>query len=598
MIQSLDGIKRTKYCGEFTKEDIGKEVTLMGWVDTRRDFGNLIFIDLRDTTGVMQVVFDKEKFEEDFSLVETLRNEFVILSVGNLVKREEDTVNEKLKTGLIEVRAKKLKILSLSKPLPFSINDDRVKDSARLQYRYLDLRREKLQKNLKLRNEVYKIVREYLDAKDFIEVETPMLGKSTPEGARDYLVPSRTFPNHFFALPQSPQLYKQLLMLSGVNRYFQIAKCFRDEDLRADRQPEFTQIDMEISFVDKEEQVMQLVEELIVRIFKQTKNIILKTPFVRMTYDEAMDKYGSDKPDTRFDLKLVNISDIALKCSLMPFQKCVEKGGSVRVLNGKDMLNKLTKTELEKLVTFVKEFGAKGLSYVTFENDEAKSPLIKYFKKEEFDEILTRANMQNNDVLFFVADEKDDTVLKSLGKLRLHLAERFKLIDNDSYAPLWVVDFPLFEYDEQEKRYVAKHHPFTAPKDEHISYIETAPEKVRAKAYDIVVNGYELGGGSIRIFEPSLQQKMFTALGFTKERIEKSFGFFVEAFEYGAPPHGGLAIGLDRLMMLLTKTDDIKDVIAFPKVQSAMDLLTKAPGVVTKEQLEELFLKLKPLEEE
>jgi aspartyl-tRNA synthetase len=439
----------------------------------------------------------------------------------------------------------------------------------------------------------------YLDKQDFIEVETPMLGKSTPEGARDYLVPSRTFPNHFFALPQSPQLYKQLLMLSGVNRYFQIAKCFRDEDLRADRQPEFTQIDLEMSFINKEEPVINLVENFITTLFEQTKELKLKTPFPRMTYHEAINSYGTDKPDIRFELKIKDISDLAKHSTLMPFKACVESGGSVRVLNGKNMFDKLTRSDLEKLVTFVKEFGAPGLSYVTFENNVPKSPLIKFFTKEQFDEILNRANIEENDVLFFIADKDNDIVLKSFGKLRLHLAERFGLIDKNEYAPVWVTDFPLFEFSEEEGRYVAKHHPFTSPKEEDLPFLETEPQKVRAKAYDLVMNGYELGGGSIRISNPDVQKRMFKALGFSEERIQNSFGFFVEAFEYGAPPHGGMALGLDRLVMLLTKTDDIKEVIAFPKIQSAMDPLTKAPGKVEQTQLDELFLSLvEPKEDE
>lgn len=592
MLDILDGLERTKFCGEFTTDDLDSEVVAHGWVANRRDFGDLVFVDLRDRTGKLQVVFDRSKFLDDYDKVDKLRNEFVISVCGKLVKREEDTIDPKSKTGYIEIRAVKMKVLAKSLPIPFQINeDDSPSDSVRLKYRYLDIRRDVVMQKLLLRNEICKIVRDFFDNNSFIEVETPILGKSTPEGARDYLVPSRVFPNKFFALPQSPQLYKQLLMISGIDRYYQIAKCFRDEDLRADRQPEFTQVDMEMSFVDKEEQVMQITEKLFVKIFKDTIGYDLGT-LPRITYDEAMSKYGSDKPDTRFGLELVDISDLAKDCTLVPFKNAVLQGGSVRVINGKGMFEKLSRTELEKLVTFVKGTGAPGMSYITFEEETPKSPLLKFFTKEQIDEIIKRTNATKGDVIFFVADAKNKIVLTALGKLRLHLAEKFDLIDKSKFNALWVVDFPEFEYSDEEERFVALHHPFTAPKDDCIKYLLTSPEKVYAKAYDIVINGYEVGGGSIRIHDPELQAKMFEALGMDDKKINELFGFFIEAFKYGAPPHGGLAFGLDRLVMLLSGSYDIKSVIAFPKIQTSADLVMEAPDFVTDKQIEEIHISL------
>lgn len=592
MLDILDGLERTKFCGEFTTDDLDSEVVAHGWVANRRDFGDLVFVDLRDRTGKLQVVFDRSKFLDDYDKVDKLRNEFVISVCGKLVKREEDTIDPKSKTGYIEIRAVKMKVLAKSLPIPFQINeDDSPSDSVRLKFRYLDIRRDVVMQKLLLRNEICKIVRDFFDKNSFIEVETPILGKSTPEGARDYLVPSRVFPNKFFALPQSPQLYKQLLMISGIDRYYQIAKCFRDEDLRADRQPEFTQVDMEMSFVDKEEQVMQITEKLFVKIFKDTIGYDLGT-LPRITYDEAMSKYGSDKPDTRFGLELVDISDLAKDCTLVPFKNAVLQGGSVRVINGKGMFEKLSRTELEKLVTFVKGTGAPGMSYITFEEETPKSPLLKFFTKEQIDEIIKRTNATKGDVIFFVADAKNKIVLTALGKLRLHLAEKFDLIDKSKFNALWVVDFPEFEYSDEEERFVALHHPFTAPKDDCIKYLLTSPEKVYAKAYDIVINGYEVGGGSIRIHDPELQAKMFEALGMDDKKINELFGFFIEAFKYGAPPHGGLAFGLDRLVMLLSGSSDIKSVIAFPKIQTSADLVMEAPDFVTDKQIEEIHISL------
>lgn len=598
MLDKLKGLERTKYCGEFTKEDLGKDVVAMGWVLARRDFGGLVFVELRDRTGRLQVVFDQSKFKDDYAKVDKLRLEYCICVTGKLTLRDEETIDPKSKTGYIEIRAEHIKVLSTSEPVPFQIADEETEtDALRLKYRYLDLRRERTSSPLYIRHKVTKIVRDYFDSHEFLEVETPILGKSTPEGARDYLVPSRVFAHKFFALPQSPQIYKQLLMISGVDRYYQIAKCFRDEDLRADRQPEFTQVDMEMSFVDSEEQVMGLIEKLIVKIFKEVKGYDFgKLP--RLTYADSMSRFGTDKPDTRFGLELVDISDIAKDCTLVPFKKAVEEGGSVRIICGKEMFEKLSRTELEKLVTLVKGCGAPGMSYITFEEETPKSPLLKFFTEEQMQEILKRADAKKGDVVFFVADKSDKTVLTSLGKLRLHLAEKFELIDKSRHDALWITDFPQFEYSEEEGRYVACHHPFTCPKDEDVEYLLTDPSKVRAKAYDLVVDGYELGGGSVRIHDQELQSKMFKALGFSDEKIKELFGFFIEAFKYGAPPHGGLAFGLDRLIMLLTDSTDIKSVIAFPKVQTSADLLVEAPDYVTEAQTDDVHICLKEIEKE
>ena len=598
MMDMLKGEFRTKYCGEFTEADLDKEVVAMGWVATRRDFGDLVFVDLRDRTGKLQVVFDKSKFKGDYDKVDKLRSEFVISVYGKLTKRDEDTIDLKSKTGYIEIRATEIKVLSTSLPVPFQIGDEETPtDALRLKHRYLHLRRESVASKLYVRHKACKMIRDFFDDLRFLEVETPFLGKSSPEVARDYLVPSRMFAGKFFALPQSPQLYKQLLMVSGVDRYYQIAKCFRDEDLRADRQPEFTQVDMEMSFVSEEEQVMQPIEELMVKLFKEIKGYDLgKLP--RITWEESMRRFGTDKPDTRFGLELIDISDLAKECTLVPFKKAATSGGSVRVICGKGMFEHLSRTELEKLVTFVKGCGAPGMSYITFEDDTPKSPLLKFFTEEQIAEIIRRTDAKKGDVIFFVADEKDKLVLTSLGKLRLHLAEMFDLIDKSRHDALWVVDFPQFEYSDEEGRFVACHHPFTCPKDEDVQYLFTDPARVRAKAYDLVVDGYELGGGSIRIHDQELQAKMFKALGFEEDRIQSLFGFFLEAFKYGAPPHGGLAFGLDRLIMLLCDTSDIKSVIAFPKVQTSADLMMEAPDIVTDIQMKDVHIELAPIEEE
>lgn len=593
MAEFLNGQERTKYCGQFSKEDIGKSVTALGWVAKKRDFGGLDFIDLRDRTGKVQIVFNSNNFK-DFEKLSNIKHEYVLVVEGVVALRSEETINTKIATGEVEIIAHNVKILSESDPLPFAIEDDiKVNEATRLKYRYLDLRRGNLQKSLMLRNEVTKLVRRYLDEQGFIEVETPFLGKSTPEGARDYLVPSRTFPGKFFALPQSPQLYKQLLMVAGFDRYYQIARCFRDEDLRADRQPEFTQIDIEASFVDKEEQIFTILEGLVKLVFEKSIGVSLPKNFKRLTYEEAMSRFGSDKPDTRFGLEITDVSDIVKHTTLSMFSECINTGGSVRVINGKNMFSGLARRDLDALTPFVKEFGAQGLSWMAITDEGVKSSLTKFFTEELLKELLEKLNATTGDVLFFISDSNNEIVLNALGKLRLHLAERFHLIDKTKYDVLWVTDFPLFEYSKEDNRYVAKHHPFTSPKDEDLEFLESDPKRVRAKAYDLVINGYEAGGGSIRIYNQEIQRRMFKALGFTDESIQEQFGFFVNAFKYGTPPHGGIALGLDRLIMLLSNTTDIRSVIAFPKIQTAMDLMTLAPAEVELKQLEDLSLQVK-----
>lgn len=589
MDELLGGLKRTNMCGQLGLSDVNKRVVVMGWVQRRRDLGGVIFIDLRDRTGVVQVVFN-EAFDADaFIKAQTLRNEYVIAVVGDVVRRSEDTVNPKIVTGQIEIRAYQLKILGRSDTPPFPIEEDiNVSEILRLKYRYLDLRRPDMQRNLMLRHKVAKITRDFLSDEGFLEIETPMLTKSTPEGARDYLVPSRVHAGSFYALPQSPQLFKQLLMIAGFDRYFQIARCFRDEDLRADRQPEFTQIDLEMSFVDVED-VMSLNERLIAKIFKESIGLDVKLPLKRLTYKEAMERYGSDKPDTRFGLELKDISDIVKTSQFKVFADAVARGGSVRGINVVDGADKFARRELDALVDFVKTFGAKGLAWITIGADELKSPITKFLSQEEIDGILSRMNAKTGDLLLFVAD-KDEVVFDALGQLRLELGRRLKLIDESRYDLLWVTEFPLLEYSQEEKRYVAKHHPFTSPMDEDIPLLDTEPWKARAKAYDMVLNGTELGGGSIRIHSTELQQKMFEVLGFSQEAAWDRFGFLLQAFKYGAPPHGGMAYGFDRLIMLLAGLDTIRDVMAFPKVQNASCPLTEAPAPVDDKQLKELHI--------
>ena len=590
-MESIKDFKRTKYCGEVSLEDVGKEVVLTGWVDTRRDLGGIIFVDLRDRTGIVQVVFDEKMGEELLDKADSLRSEYCIGIIGIVEKRPPETINPKIKTGEVEVRAKELRIFSKSETPPFPIEEGiNVNEAVRLKYRYLDLRRPDMQRNLMFRHKLYQVVRNFLSQNGFIEIETPMLTKSTPEGARDYLVPSRIFPGKFFALPQSPQLFKQLLMVAGFDRYFQIVKCFRDEDLRADRQPEFTQIDIEMSFVDVDD-VIEINERLLQTIFGEMLGIDLKLPLPRLTYKEAMERFGSDKPDTRFGMELVNLTDIAKNCEFKVFADAANKGGSVRAINAKGCAVKFSRREIDALVEYAKNFGAKGLAWIAVESDGLKSPIVKFLKEEEINEILKRLGAEVGDLLLFSAD-KDEVVFDVLGNVRLEIARKLNLLDKSKFNLLWVTEFPLFEYSEEEGRYVAKHHPFTSPMDEDIEFLETDPARVRSKAYDIVLNGTEIGGGSIRIHSTELQKRMFKALGFTEERAQDRFGFLLEAFKYGTPPHGGIAYGFDRLCMLLLGLDSIRDTIAFPKVKDSSCPLTDAPSEVEPKQLRELHIKV------
>lgn len=591
MAELMGDWKRTHMCGILNTGHIGEEVTLMGWTHKRRDLGGLIFIDLRDRTGVVQVVFDEQNCGDFFKKAETVRSEYVLAVKGIIVKRDPETVNPKIPTGEIEVSAKQLKILSASATPPFSIEDNtNVSELVRLKYRYLDLRRAEMQRNIILRHKIVKCVRDFLDSKGFYEIETPMLTRSTPEGARDYLVPSRIHPGRFYALPQSPQIFKQLLMLSGCDRYFQIARCFRDEDLRADRQPEFTQIDIEMSFVDVED-VLSINELLLAEVFKKTLDVDISLPLPRLTYREAMERYGSDKPDTRFGLELKDVSDIAAGCGFKVFANAVEQGGSVRGINAKGCALKFSRREIDSLVDFVKNYDAKGLAWIAVEEDGLKSPITKFFTQEQISSLLGRLQAETGDLLLFVAD-RNDVVFQALGQLRLELARRLGLINDKKYNLLWITEFPLLEYDDEEQRFVAVHHPFTSPMDEDIELLDTDPGKVRAKAYDAVLNGVELGSGSIRIHAAELQEKMFDVLGFSYEKAYERFGFLMEAFKYGTPPHGGFAYGLDRLVMLLLGRDSVRDVIAFPKMQNASDPLTDAPSEVEPKQLKELHIRV------
>lgn len=590
MGETIYGLKRTHRCSELGIENIGQKVTVMGWVHKRRDLGGVIFIHLRDRSGIIQVVFNSQWNMEIFKKAESIRNEFVLAVEGEVIKRSPETVNPNLSTGEIEVVAKELRILSNAETPPIYIEEDSdVNESTRLKYRYIDLRRPDMQRNLILRHRVAKIARDYYDDNGFLEIETPMLTKSTPEGARDYLVPSRVHPGKFFALPQSPQLFKQLLMVSGFDRYFQIVRCFRDEDLRADRQPEFTQIDIEMSFVNVDD-VLSVNEGFIKRVFKEALDIDLQTPFVRMPYKEAMDRFGSDKPDIRFGLELVNVSDLVENSGFKVFSDAVKNGGSVRAINAKGCGTKFSRREIDALVEFVKIYKAKGMAWIVVEQNELKSSITKFFSEDEMKKILERVQAEPGDLICFVAD-KNEVVYDSLGQLRLELARKLNLLNKNEYKFLWVTEFPLLEYDEEEKRWVAKHHPFTSPMDEDIEYLGSDPGKVRAKAYDIVLNGIEIGGGSIRIHDQELQTKMFSLLGFTHEQAWERFGFLLEAFKYGTPPHGGLAYGLDRLVMLMAGRDSIRDVIAFPKVQNASCPMTNAPDSVEDKQLKELHIK-------
>ena len=590
-------------CGTLRSSDVGKEVTVMGWTQRRRNLGSLIFVDLRDKTGLVQVVFDDTTDEKVFEKAQNIRSEYVLAVKGKVRERESKT--NKIATGEIEILADELKILSEADTTPFEILDDsNVNETLRLKYRYLDLRRPSLQKNLFLRNEITKAARRFFDENGFVEVETPMLGRSTPEGARDYLVPSRVHEGCFYALPQSPQLYKQLLMIAGFDRYYQITKCFRDEDLRANRQPEFTQIDVEMSFVEEVEDVMYPIEGLIKNIFKSAIGMDLGDGHFRtMTYRDAMENYGSDKPDTRFGLKIVNCSDLFANSEFKVFADAlkIEIGpirGSVRAINAKGLADKFSRKELDATVEYAKTLGAKGLCWMTWaKGGEIKSSFAKFVTPTDIENIKARMNFEEGDVLFFAAD-KDYVVFNTLGGIRLMIADKHGLIDKDVYDILWITEFPMFEWSEEENRYMAVHHPFTAPMNEDLELCETDPSKARAKAYDLVINGQESGGGSIRIHSRDIQKKMFNILGFSEEDIEKKFGFFVDAFNYGAPPHGGLAFGLDRLTMLLSKDDSIRDVIAFPKVQNASELMTQAPSDVEAKQLDELGIAVIRTEEE
>lgn len=572
---------------DFGIKDIGKTFTVQGWVNKRRDMGGVIFVDLRDRSGILQIVFNRGFLKSNFELAEDLRNEYCIEVTGELIKREEEMINPKIPTGEVELMVHDLKILGEADPVPFNIYEDKeINENIALKYRYLDLRRESLQKNIILRSKIASSVRNFLNSKDFLEIETPILCKSTPEGARDYIVPSRIYPGSFYALPQSPQIFKQLLMISGFEKYYQIAKCFRDEDLRSDRQPEFTQIDLEMSFAN-EEDVMELTEDMIKKVVKDVKNIDLDK-FPRITWQEAMDKYGSDKPDTRFELYLNDLTDILKDTKMNVFRSAIEKGGIAKCLIVKNNGDKYSRSDIEHMIDYVKIFGAKGMAWLKYDNDMFNGVIAKNLEDEKLKEIEEKFSITNNDLVLIVVDTPS-VVYASLGALRNKIASELNLIDKTKLNFLWVTDFPMFEYSAKEKRYKAMHHPFTMPKN--IEEIHN-PEKCLSASYDIVLNGYELGGGSVRIHNPKMQQEVFTALGLSEEEIKRKFGFFIEAFKYGAPPHAGLAIGLERFTMLLSGTDNIKDVIAFPKTQSVSDLMMEAPSEVEREQLEELKLRL------
>lgn len=591
MAESMKGLKRTCRCGEVTKANVGEKVTLMGWVQKNRNKGGLIFVDLRDRSGIMQIIFENGKCgEEVFAKAGKLRSEFVAAVTGT-VQLRSGAVNENLATGALEIVGEDLRILSESETPPFPIEENsKTKEELRLKYRSLDLRRPDLQRNLILRSKVAMLTRQFLANEGFLEIETPMLTKSTPEGARDYLVPSRVHPGSFYALPQSPQLFKQLLMCSGYDRYMQIARCFRDEDLRADRQPEFTQIDMELSFVDVED-VIDVNERLLAYLFHEVLGVEVSLPIQRMTWQEAMDRFGSDKPDLRFGMELVNVSDVVRDSEFAVFKNALEAGGSVRGINAKGQ-GSMPRKKIDKLVEFAKGYGAKGLAYIAIQEDgTCKSSFAKFMTEEQMKALVEAMDGQAGDLLLFAAD-KDKLVWNVLGALRLELAEQMDLIDKNEYRFVWITEFPLLEWSEEENRFTAMHHPFTMPMDEDIPLLDTDPGAVRAKAYDIVLNGSEIGGGSVRIHQNDIQEKMFEMLGFTKEQANSQFGFLLEAFKYGVPPHAGLAYGLDRLVMEMAKIDNIRDVIAFPKVKDASCLMTEAPSPVDPAQLEELGLEI------
>ena len=596
MAESMSGMKRTHRCAELSKAQVGQTVTVMGWVQKSRNKGGVVFVDLRDRSGILQIIFEENKCgTEIFEKAGKLRSEFVIAVTGQVCERA-GAVNKNLATGEIEVIAEQLRILSESETPPFHIEENsKTKEELRLKYRYLDLRRPDIQKNIMMRSRACAVIRNFLTEEGFLEIETPMLTKSTPEGARDYLVPSRVHQGSFYALPQSPQLFKQLLMVSGYDRYFQLARCFRDEDLRADRQPEFTQVDMELSFVDVDD-VIDVNERLLARLFKEIIGVDVPLPIQRMTWQEAMDRFGSDKPDTRFGMELNDVTDVVRDCEFAVFKNAIADGGSVRGINAKGQ-GTMPRKKIDALVAFVKDYGAKGLAYIAIQPDGSiKSSFAKFMKDEEMKALIAAMQGEPGDLLLFAAD-KNKIVYASLGALRLELADKMGLLDKNQYNFLWVTEFPLLEWSDEENRFQAMHHPFTMPMEEDLQYIDTDPGRVRAKAYDIVLNGTEIGGGSVRIHQDDIQEKMFEALGFTKERAHEQFGFLLDAFKYGVPPHAGLAYGLDRLIMLMAKVDSIRDVIAFPKVKDASCLLTNAPDTVDEKQLEELGIRVNEAEQ-
>ncbi len=589
-MESMGDLKRTHLCNDLGQENIGEEVTLMGWVLRRRDHGGVIFIDLRDRYGLTQIVFNPELNSDIHAKAHGLRSEWVLAIKGTVSQRPEGMVNPKLKTGAIEVMVDDLRILNKSKTPPFPLDEDvEINDNLRLKYRYIDMRRPQMAEAMVMRHKACQAMRSYLNEENFLEVETPMLTRSTPEGARDYLVPSRVNPGHFYALPQSPQLFKQLLMIAGMDRYYQIVRCFRDEDLRADRQPEFTQVDMELSFVN-EEDIYRIAEGMIGRLFKETKGLDLVSPFARMTYDEAMDRFGTDKPDTRFGFELTNLSDIVKNCGFKVFRTVVEQGGMIKSINAKGCAT-FSRKDLDDLTEYAGNFGAKGLAWVKMKEDgEWQSPIAKFFTDEERASMTAELKAETGDLLFFVAD-KPAVVHSALAELRLEIARRLGLMDDDTFNFLWVTDFPLLEYDHDEKRHTAVHHPFTAPFEEDMELLDTDPGKIRSRAYDLVLNGTEIGGGSIRIHQQDIQDKVFKALNISEEEAKDKFDFLLQALELGAPPHGGIAFGLDRLMMIITGRDSIRDVIAFPKTQKASCPMTEAPAPVARKQLTELSLR-------
>lgn len=590
-METMAGMHRSCGCGRVTEKDCGKELTLAGWVNTRRDHGGLIFIDLRDRSGIVQVVMSPQYGEDAFHKAEDVRSEYVLAIRGIVRERSPETVNPKMQTGKIEVVVSEMRILNKAKTPPFYVEDGiDVDETVRLKHRYIDLRRPEMQRNLIMRHKIVHEMRQFLDAHDFLEVETPILTKSTPEGARDYLVPSRVNPGKFYALPQSPQLFKQLLMVSGLERYFQIARCFRDEDLRADRQPEFTQLDIELSFEDQDF-ILDLMEHMMQRIFKNVLNVDIQIPFKRITWDDAMNLYGSDKPDLRFDMHFYDISDLLRDTGFKVFRNVLDNGGIVKAITVKGDAA-IPRRELDSLVDYVGNYGAKGLAWIGLNKDGSlKCQITKFLGEDKIREIGKFCEAENGDLILIIAD-KPKVVAQALGELRLEMARRMNLIDENEFCFRWVTDFPMFEYSEEDKRWVAEHHPFTAPRDEDVQYLLTDPSKVYAKAYDMVLNGVEAGGGSLRIYQEELQEKVFKAIGITHEEAQEKFGFLLDAFRYGAPPHAGIALGLDRLVMLMLRLGSIRDVIAFPKTQSAIDQMTQAPSEVVDMQLKELHIRV------